>query len=634
MKRILLFVATAMLAGAVSAAPVGVEKASTVAHHFWTATLHGKADVQLKHAGWQYDAVHLFMSEAGGWVMVAADDVARPILAYSTSGSFNPLQPPAAMTDFLYVYQNEVEAVRHTDLPAHNEWELLSKGGSMKDGEEETVGPLLATTWYQTSPYNQLCPSGCMTGCEATAMAQVLKYWNYPAFGNGTHSYNDPNGHGIQTADFADTRYDWANMPNRLTGASTAAQKTAVATLMYHCGVAVNMSYSPSLSGAVMTSLAPALTSFFHYRNTATLKAKGTMSNSDWTDTLIAELRCHRPIIYGGEGPMGGHVFVCDGFDTRHYLHFNLGEDGAGDGFYQVGAINYGMYSFNNANDGVFGIQPEYGVYFNTNQLDFGRAAGQQQVWISTSDTSSRQWSVASSQDWVVVSEPDFDHLGQITVSVSDNNSGAERTATVTLSQGPHTAVLTILQAAYDPATDYCPLTVEMENTHNEPWAGDAYLSFESTSGLLYGTARHTANSGASTATVRVAPHDVMVRWHSGGALDRYINYRIKNQYGEVLVEVNNAYFDGADELLSWPCAHLAISDADEAPVSIGPNPTTGLLRVDTDNLLGIDLLDLQGRRLLHSSANSLDLSALPAGIYHLRILSANGIAVRKIVKK
>lgn len=612
MKKAGILMLVCMAFAVAEAKPVSQADAWQAARSFWTGTLGMRDATALQPVSWTYDAaVHLFAADGQGWVMVAADDVARPILAYSTGSALDPSQLPVATQNFLYVYQQEMAA--HSQMSGrHAEWDILLGSGSLKDSEEETVGPLLTTTWYQMSPYNMLCPSGCMTGCEATAMAQVLKYWNYPAFGEGTHSYGDAGGHGVQSADFANTRYDWTNMPNRLTSASSAAQKTAVATLMYHCGVSVDMSYSTSLSGAVMTSLTPSLTSYFRYNDRARLVAKGNMSNADWTDTLIAELRHQRPIIYGGEGPAGGHVFVCDGFDTRGYLHFNLGEDGDGDGYYQVGAITYGMYSFNQANDCVLGLEPEYGVYFNTPQLDYGRAAAAQQVWICPSDTCAAAPTVAVSDNWITVTG-DISRLGQVTVSVAENNTGSERRGTVTLSQGVHSATLVVLQAAYDPATDYCPLTVEMTNSRNEPWAGDAHLSFESLSGLVYGTAAHTQNGGSSTAQVMVAPHDVMVRWHGGDGRDRYIGYRVTNQYGEVLIEVDNAFFDGADVLLSWPCAHVGIDVAAD----------------EQGRVLCTEVYDLAGHLLMTSG----DYASLRPGVYLVRTIGEDGVKVKKIVK-
>ena len=573
--------------------------------------------------------------------MVSADDRACPVLAYSPKGSLSVADMPVALQNIVYVYQQEIEQL-HADVsaPVHKDWALLEAGKGLPRDEGDEIGPLLTTQWYQKSPYNQLCPSYTMTGCVATAMAQVMKYWNYPAFGEGSHSYTDDSGYGTQSADFGNTRYDWANMPNRLTGSSTAAEKTAVATLMYHCGVSVNMHYSTVYSGTTINKCETALPTYFHYnRDDIRYRAKGLMSNEAWRDTLIAELRLLRPILHGGSGPAGGHCFVCDGYDARGYLHFNLGEDGDGDGYYQVGAITYGAYSFNQANDAILGVHPEYGLYLSESTVSFTRLAAERQVWFSDSDTADGSWTATPSDDWITVSGTDFAHLGQVTVSVTENTTGGERTGSVCFAQGGLAVTLNVVQEAYDPATDYCQLTVEMENTHNEPWAGDAHLSFESLSGTVYGVAQHTSSSRSSTATISVAPHDVMVRWHPGGALDRYINYRVRNQYGETFVEVNNAYFDGADALISWPCNHLAIDTQGETKLewSAWPNPTTGMLYLATEGLDGrepqLEVLDAEGRLLLHGTGRTADLTSLAPGIYYLRIVAVNAVAVKKVVK-
>ena len=638
----------------VHAAPISAEKAAVVAQNFLAqtmkaSTLVGKAQTtgQLEQQTWQYDAVYLFTLPQGGWVMVAADDCARPVLAYSLTGRLNP--EAVAVQNIVSVYQQEIEQVRKVKgAPRHEEWLLLERGKSLNGAEEEEVGPLLTTQWFQKSPYNQLCPGNTMTGCVATAMAQVMKYWNYPAFGKGSHTYTDDSGYGSQSADFGNTRYDWDNMPNRLTGNSTAAEKTAVATLMYHCGVSVNMHYSTVYSGTSLIKCKDAMPDYFRYnRHDIRHCAKGQISNSDWTDTLIAELRLHRPILYGGIGPAGGHCFVCDGFNAQRYLHFNLGEDGEGDGYYQVGAITYGSYSFNQANEAILGLHPEYSICLNAETVSFTRYAGQQQVWLCSSDTVDAPWTAtvqndspgSSSGNWIQVRDTAFSHLGQVTISVTENNTGAERIGTVLFTQGSLVATLRVVQEAYDPATDYCLLTVEMENTHNEPWAGDAHLSFESPSGTLYGIAKHTVNDRTSTTTVSVAPHDVMVRWHSGGALDRYINYKVKNRHGEVLVEVDNAYFYGEDVLIPWPCYRLGIDDPQNAAQewNISPNPTTGRLTVtggnDNGETVRLEVIDATGRVLLNTTGLSVDLAPLGTGVYYIRIITDNTVKVKKVVK-
>ena len=634
MKKVLLLSAM-MTALASMAMPVSVDKATTVAQSFWNSTLQAKDAMPLHRVEWQYDKVYLFMSEPCGWVLVSADDVARPVLAYSLTSTFDPRHIPAAMEDMLYVYQQELSHVDALNGAAsHAEWEILLKGGALKDGDD-AVGPLMTTTWYQTYPYNQLCPGGAMTGCVATAMAQILKFWNFPAFGKGKNSYTDDSGYGMQSADFMHTRYDWDNMPNLLSASSSAAEKSAVATLMYHCGVSVNMHYSTVESGTSGVNVAPALVKHFRCDSTTIrYKSKGNTSNDDWTDTLIQELRHLRPIMYGGSGPMGGHQFVCDGFDARRYLHFNLGENGQGDGFYMIGAINYGSYSFNNTNDAVLGIKPDYSIYVSDEQLDLNRYATTESVWVATNDTMDTPWDATTDAGWISLSNTSFAHLGEMGISVTDNNTGSEREGVVTVTQAGHSATITVKQSAYDPDVDYCPLTVEMENTRNEAWSGGAYLSFESPSGLVYGTASHTANSGSSVTQVMVAPHDVICRWHEGGAFDRYINYRVKNQFGEVLIDVESARFEGRDVLIVWPCVRVDIDDVAQAKCKVFPNPATDRLTVEAEGLLWVELLDESGRMVSSAEGENLDITTLPAGFYVVRIITAGGTYVDKVMKK
>ena len=639
MKKIITTIVALALAVVASATPVDARKAATVAQAFWASTLQSKNASGLELQQWQYDAVYLFTHPAGGWMLVAADDCARPVLAYSTSGSFNPEHMPTAMQNMVGQYEQEIAYVRTAKgAPTHAEWAMLLAGKSLAGSKEDEVGPLMTTEWGQRSPYNMHCPSYTMTGCVATAMAQVMRYWNYPAFGEGSHSFSDNSGYGLLSADFGNTRYDWTHMPDRLTGSSSTAEKEAVATLMYHCGVSVDMGYSTIYSGTTINKCEPALKNYFHFnKHGIRYRAKGSMSNDAWTDTLIAELRMHRPVLHGGSGMAGGHCFVADGYNAQRYIHFNMGNDGDGDGFYLVGAINYGSLTFNQANDAILGVRPEYGIYLNTQSLSFTRQASQQQVWFSSCDTLDTQWQAVASEPWITIGETDFDHLGQVTIGVQENSTGVERTGTVVFTQADKRVELTVVQNAYDPATDYCQLTVEMENTHNEPWAGDAHLSFESPSGSVYGTARHTSSTRTSTATVSVAPHDVMLRWHPGGALDRYINYKVKNQYGEVLVDVQNAYFDGADMLIVWPCSHLGIDDptAKTVAVKVWPNPTTGAVTVNTGDakVLRIEVLDATGRTAMHADSQNIDLAGLNAGVYYIRVITQQGVSIQKVIK-
>jgi len=224
----------------------------------------------------------------------------------------------------------------------------------------------MTTTWSQSPYYNALCPGGSVSGCVATAMAQIMKYWNYPAQGSGFHSYNHPN-YGTLSANFGGTTYQWSSMPN-----SVNSSNNAVATLMYHCGVSVDMNYSPNLSGAyVVSSASPvqhcseyAFKTYFGYESSLQGVERRHYSTSQWVQLLKAELNASRPVLYAGFGTGGGHAFVCDGFNGD-YFHMNWGWGGLYDGYFLVDALNPdgtgtggGTGGYNSGQQAVIGVKP------------------------------------------------------------------------------------------------------------------------------------------------------------------------------------------------------------------------------------------------------------------------------------
>lgn len=230
--------------------------------------------------------------------------------------------------------------------------------------------PLMTTKWNQSPYYNALCPANSVTGCVATAMAQIMKYWNYPAKGTGFHSYNHPT-YGTLSANFGGTTYQWSSMPNTVNSANNA-----VATLMYHCGVSVNMDYSPQSSGAYVIQDSPtpqacseyALKTYFGYRSTLQGVQRNNYNQTQWINLLKIELNAGRPVLYAGFGSGGGHAFVCDGYDNNNFFHFNWGWGGSSDGYFQTSALNPGSLGtgggsggFNSDQQVVIGIQPPSG---------------------------------------------------------------------------------------------------------------------------------------------------------------------------------------------------------------------------------------------------------------------------------
>ncbi len=345
-----------------------------------------------------------------GWVMVAANDVVRPILAYSHTGSFRTDNMPANVKSWLGRYSRQIKLAEENNVQATEavgrEWRRLRRGLSPRNATP-VVSPLIQTKWDQDDPYWNLCPmSGSnhtLVGCVATAMAQVMYYWKWPKQGTGSHSYSTESLDLSCSADFANTTYDWDNMLLIYNGyfpegssnwttsgvpTPTTAQKNAIATLMYHCGVAVAMDYNIASAGgsgaytirpnASLTTAKCALNALYQNfgYNSSTIKGYNReggygysqVSDADWHNYLKTELDAARPVMYAGADDEGGHSFICDGYDnttpTRKY-HFNFGWSGYCDGYYDVdnlvpgiGGSGAGNGSYNDSQDIIIGIQP------------------------------------------------------------------------------------------------------------------------------------------------------------------------------------------------------------------------------------------------------------------------------------
>ena len=309
-----------------------------------------------------------------GFIIISADDNSVPVLGYSNTGNFAPDNMPPQVKKWMEGYKKELRYIIENDLQADSkiseQWKNLKEGKKTSDKQMAAVSPLLSTTWDQSPYYNAQCPGGSVSGCVATAMAQIMKYWNYPPQGTGFHSYNEDN-YGTLSANFGGTTYNWSSMPNNVSSANSA-----VATLMYHCGVSVDMDYSPEGSGAyVISSGSPvthcseyAFKTYFGYESSLQGIDREDYSDSQWIQTIKQELDAGRPVEYAGFGTGGGHAFVCDGYDNNDYFHFNWGWSGYYDGYFHIDALNPsgtgtggGTGGFNSGHQAVIGIKPPTG---------------------------------------------------------------------------------------------------------------------------------------------------------------------------------------------------------------------------------------------------------------------------------
>ncbi|MFM9945813.1 MAG: C10 family peptidase [Bacteroidia bacterium] len=319
------------------------------------------------------------INQNNGFIIVSADDVVLPILAYSDEKGFEPNNIPEHVESWLEGYSSQIGFVIDNNLLATPEiskqWADLYAGtiGLQKLNKKGAGEYLVKTKWNQWPYYNDLCPlydptekKSTPTGCVATAMAQVMKFWNYPSKGTGSHSYT----HGVygkQSANFGATTYNWFIMPHEVTSPDKEA-----ATLMYHCGVSVDMNYHVNGSGAYVyyggTGSPPcaetALKTYFGYKSTMKGVIRKNYTEAQWFSLVKLEFDAGRPIIYTGEGT-GAHAFIGDGYDNNSYLHFNWGWGGYYDGFFSINSLNPGSAKYTDKQDALIGIEPSTPKKYN-----------------------------------------------------------------------------------------------------------------------------------------------------------------------------------------------------------------------------------------------------------------------------
>lgn len=289
----------------------------------------------------------------GGFVIVSGDDRTAEILGYSEHGSLTLDDAPENVKWWLSEYEREITYLLTSDNA------IVAQ--PRKAADNQKIPALVKTQWDQTAPYHNQCPTiggtRCYTGCVATAMAQIMKYHQWPATtGRGSHSYTW-NGQTL-SMNFSTTTFDWKNMLDTYTSSASTTAQNAVATLMYACGVSVNMDYGTNASGAYSGDAAVALRQYFDYD--ATYVSRDNYSAAEWNELVYNELAHQRPVFYSGSSTTGGHAFICDGYDANGYFHINWGWGGWCDGNFLLSNLDSqgDGNGYNSAQYIIYGIRP------------------------------------------------------------------------------------------------------------------------------------------------------------------------------------------------------------------------------------------------------------------------------------
>lgn len=350
----------------------------------------------------QEAALYVFNRQNGGAAIVSADDRAVDVLAYTEDGTFDMENANPTFRWWIERLRGEISAIPDEDHEAYSPARTATN--------TTPISPLLGNTaWDQETPYWNQCPMDlwktserCLTGCVATATGQIMRFWQWPEVGTGSHSYtweccmnkgctrtqSQP-----LSMDFTTQQFDWANMLDTYTqGAYNTTQANAVAKLMYALGIACDMQYGGNTiggSGAWTDDMGHAIETYFSYKPAVFITTytkedyegrdgKGvacSMPNSQcrWgltktaiRDSIILELQASRPVLMGGEDwrDGGGHEFVCDGCDSSSRLHINWGWSGDSNCYTAITALQPAQtsHSFSDAIDALIHFEPAYPI--------------------------------------------------------------------------------------------------------------------------------------------------------------------------------------------------------------------------------------------------------------------------------
>lgn len=380
-KLILITAALIILSQPIFPKTVDLSSASKVAINFYYERVNQYRSVNYKdikiqcHKTYKENGITLyytFFIQPGGFIIVSANDRIQPVLGYSFEGDASNSEMPPAMSERMKIYCKQIKYVfdncPEIDKNINDEWKRLStddisllKPFSKKS---KSVDKLLTSTWDQDNYYNEACPvdpagpgGHALAGCVATAIGQIMYYYRWPEQGTGSYTYYHPV-YDTLSADFGNTTYRWNEMTDNIT-----ASNPAIAELLFHIGVSVDMNYGPNGSGMYNHKAGYIYRTYFNYVPETHYIFRDS-TNIDWDSVLVHHLDRKMPLYYAGWTAdslvnISGHAFVCDGYQDTNYFHFNWGWNGIYNGYFYLHDLSPGGSSFNYGHEVVANIFPD-----------------------------------------------------------------------------------------------------------------------------------------------------------------------------------------------------------------------------------------------------------------------------------
>ena len=371
MKSINKLSAYAVIVTTLFSAPIDLDTANKVADNFIRSIAEDSNQNvlvtfdQKVSSSSDIDLIYIYKVYPYGFVLISADNLVQPILAYSIDNNFKYDYESTNLSYIIELYKEGIlENISNSiDGTVHSDWDYYLNGSSEFNvfNNRNSVSPLIDARFDQVCSWNSMCPEDSLgpcgntfVGCGAVAIAQILHYWKYPLVGNGSNSYYHDS-YGLISANFENTFYDYENMPSNL--ASEASQ-----LLLFHAGVAIEMEYGPNVSWSYMWGEAPsvmhAFPDYFIYSEDIQLIHDYQYSQDVFQNILKNELDNYRPMFYRGEDPeYGGHFWNIDGYQDD-YFHCNWGWGGYGNGYYSLNSLNPGNGDYTNYQSALINIVP------------------------------------------------------------------------------------------------------------------------------------------------------------------------------------------------------------------------------------------------------------------------------------
>ena len=653
------------------ASPIDQQKAQKVGAKFLstTAISEKNADIQLSlvSVAANRDAADYYVfnvSNGDGFVIVAADDRVKPILAYSTEGSFDPHHVSEGFQFTLDGFREEIQYVREHNINATPdivaEWNSVTATGHLQKNRQAraVVGPLCKALWDQDFPWNSQCPEDpegsnghVYAGCVATTMGMVMKFHEWPNRGEGSYTYNCE-GYPQQSANFGETDYHFELMPFTLDSTSTEEEIFYVAQLLHHLGISVNMQYSGLGSGAYPDEVTDALRTYFRYTcDTFMANSWNIYSNQEWIQMLKeGGLDEHLPLCYSGmiDGGAFGHSFICDGYDENDYFHFNWGWGGCDNAWCPISALNTTSYAFNNHNGFTGHIIPQNGEYYarpdsvlNMAALENATFNGVRLSWTNPSaDLNGNDLTSITS----ITVRRNFEVIAELTDAQAGANMEYDDNG---LEPGLYEYAIFVTNGAGISRTTYrsllvgekCDIVFQLHDEGGDGWKG-ASISVTDAEGSRIAVVTMTEGT-EKILTLPLLKGTLNFIWNSGWYhaneyydTDDECSFTILNSEGNELFvsgELESGVFFTFDNDCENPS--LTYESTDES-IQVYPNPTNGSLNIEGQGTMRISISNLLGQSVQETIADgniTLDLSHFESGMYFVRIETKNGITVQKV---